>query len=81
MALGFTSKQDDLVAQIISVVYRQHAIPVAGYIVEAQAQDFWIDQFCRLLRQLVLAPVPVHLLCDQGLLSGAYQTAVVLGPL
>ena len=63
-------KQDDLVALVISVVYRQHAIPVAWHIVGAQERGSWIDHFCRLLRQLapaVPATVPVHVLCDQGL--------------
>ncbi len=63
-------KQDDLVALVISVVYRQHAIPVAWHIVGAQERGSWIDHFCRLLRLLapaVPATVPVHVLCDQGL--------------
>ena len=63
-------KQDDLVALVISVVYRQHAIPVAWHIVRAQAKGSWIEHFCRLLRLLapaVPATVPVHVLCDQGL--------------
>ena len=72
LAADPTSKQDDLVALVISVVYRQHAIPVAWHIVGAQARESWIDHFCRLLRQLapaVPATVPVHVLCDQGLCS------------
>ena len=63
-------KQDDLVALVISVVYRQHALPVAWHIVGAQEKVSWIDHFCRLLRRLapaVPATVPVHVLCDQGL--------------
>ena len=70
LALDPTSKQDDLVALVISVVYRQHALPVAWHIVGAQAKGSWIDHFCRLLRLLapaVPATVPVHVLCDQGL--------------
>ncbi len=65
-------KQDDLVALVISGVYRQHAVPVAWHIVGAQAKESWIDHFCRLLRRLapaVPATVPVHVLCDQGLCS------------
>ena len=72
LAADPTSKQDDLVALVISVVYRQHAIPVAWHIVGAQERESWIDHFCRLLRQLapaVPATVPVHVLCDQGLCS------------
>ena len=74
LAVDPTSKQDDLVALVISVVYRQHAHPggprVAWHIVGAQAKGSWIDHFCRLLRLLapaVPATVPVHGLCDQGL--------------
>ncbi len=72
LAVDPTSKQDKLVALVISVVYRQHAIPVAWHIVGAQAKESWIDHFCRLLRRLapaVPATVPVHVLCDQGLCS------------
>ena len=74
LAVDPTSKQDNLVALVISVVYRQHAHPggprVAWHIVGAQAKGSWIDHFCRLLRRLapaVPATVPVHVLCDQGL--------------
>ena len=66
LAVDPTSKQDDLVALVISGVYRQHTIPVAWHIVRAQAKGSWIDHFCRLLRRLAPA-VPVHVLCDQGL--------------
>ena len=70
LALDPTSKQDDLVALVISVVYRQHALPVAWHIVGAQEKGSWIDHFCLLLCLLapaVPATVPVHVLCDQGL--------------
>ena len=70
LAVDPTPKQDDLVALVISVVYRQHAIPVAWHIVGAQAKGSWIDHFCRLLRLLapaVPATVPVPGRCDQGL--------------
>ena len=63
-------KQDELVALVISVVYRQHAIPVAWHIVGAQEKGSWIDPCCRLLRLLapaVPATVPVPGFCDQGL--------------
>ncbi len=69
LAVDPTSKQDDLVALVISVVYRQHAIPVAWHIVGAHEKEPWIDHFCRLLRLLAPAPVPVPGLCDQGLCS------------
>ena len=80
LAVDPTSKQDDLVALVISGVYRQHAIPVAWHIVGAQAKGSWIDHFCRLLRLLapaVPATVPVHVLCDQGLGSRALWAQIV----
>ena len=80
LAADPTSKQDDLVALVISVVYRQHAIPVAWHIVGAQARESWIDHFCRLLRLLapaVPATVPVHVLCDQGLCSRELWAQIV----
>ena len=80
LAVDPTSKQDDLVALVISVVYRQHAIPVAWHIVGAQAKGSWIDHICRLLRLLapaVPATVPMHVLCDQGLGSRDLWAPVV----
>ena len=72
LAADPTSKQDDLAALLFSVVYHQHAIPVAWHIVGAQQREFRIYHFCRLLRRLaptVPAPMLVHVLCDQGLCS------------
>ena len=69
LAVEPTSKQDKLVALVISVVYRQHAFPVAWHIVGAPAKGSWFDYFCRLLTPAVPARVPVHVLCDQGLCS------------
>ena len=74
LAADPTSKQDDLVALVISGVYRQPAVPVAWHIVGAQARESWIDHFCRLRRRLAPAvpatvTVPVPVLCDQGLCS------------
>ena len=72
LAADPTSKQDDLVALVISGVYLQHAVPVAWHIVGAQARESWIGHFGRLLRLLapaVPATVPVPGLCDRGLCS------------
>ena len=80
LAVDPTSKQDDLVALVISGVYRQHAIPVAWHIVGAQAKGSWIDHFCRRLRLLapaVPATVPEPGLCDQGLGSRALWAQIV----
>ena len=48
LAVDPTSKQDELVALVICVVYRQRAIPAAWHIVGAQAKGSWIEYFCRL---------------------------------
>ena len=78
LAADPTSKQDELVALVISVVYRQHAVPVAWHIVGAQARESWIVHFCRLLRLLAVpATVPVHVLCDQGLCSRDLRVQIV----
>ena len=45
LAVEPTSKQDKLVALVISEVYRQHAIPVAWHIVGAPAKGSWIEHF------------------------------------
>ena len=73
LAVDPTSKQDDLVALVISVVYRQHAIPGSlahrggpctgspGLTISAACYGGWLPA--------VPATVPVHVLCDQGLCS------------
>ena len=70
LALDPTHHRDEWVALVVSVAYRQHALPVAWHVVGAQVRESWRAHFCRRLRQL--APtVPegtwVHVLCDQGL--------------
>ncbi len=70
LALDPTHHRDEWVALVVSVVYREHAIPVAWHIVAAQARGSWVAHFNRLLRQLAPAVptgTPVHVLCDQGL--------------
>ena len=63
LAVDPTSKQDDLVALVISVVYSQHAggSRVVWHIVSAQAMGSLTGHICRLLRLLdpaVPATVP-----------------------
>ncbi len=70
LAADPTPLQDRLVALVVSVLYRNHAIPVAWAIVGAHAKTSWHDRFQHLLR--LLAPAvspgqPVHVLCDMGL--------------
>ena len=79
LAAAPTSKQDDLVALVISGVYRPHAVPVAWHIVGAQARESWIDHFGRLRRRAPAVPatVPVHVLCDQGLCSRVLRAQIV----
>ncbi len=83
LALDPTHHRDAWVALVVSVVYREHAIPVAWHIVEAQARGSWVAHFGRLL--CLLAPAvppgtPVHVLCDQGLGScKLWQQIVDLG--
>ena len=73
-------KQDDLVALVISGVYRQHAHPggprVAWHIVRAQEKEPWIDHFCRLLRQLAPAPCRPRCRC-MGSVTRAGQSGLV----
>ena len=70
LALDPTHHRDEWVALVVSVAYRQHALPVAWHVVGTQVRESWRAHFCRLLRQLapaVPAGTRVHVLCDQGL--------------
>ena len=83
LALDPTHHRDEWVALVVSVVYRQQALPVAWHVVGAQVRESWRAHFCRLLRQLAPA-VPegtrVHVLCDQGLGSrDLWRQIVALG--
>ncbi len=74
LALDPTYHRDAWVVLVVSVVYREHAIPVAWHIVAAQARGSWVAHFGRLLlRQLAPAvPVgtPVHVLGSRELGGG-----------
>ena len=70
LAIDPTHHRDVWVALVVSVVYREPALPVAWHVVAAQARGSWIAPLNRLLRRLapaVPAGTPVHVLCDQGL--------------
>ena len=83
LVLDPTHHRDEWVALVVSVAYRQQALPVAWHVVGAQARESWRAHFGRLLRQLAPA-VPegtrVHVLCDQGLGSrDLWRQIVALG--
>ena len=70
LALDPTHPRDAWVALVVSVVYREQAIPVAWHVVKADASESWIAHYRRLLGLLAPAVppgMPVHVLCDRGL--------------
>ena len=70
LAADPTPLQDRLVALVVRVLYRHHAIPVAWAIVGAHEKTSWHDHFPHLLRLLAPAvppDTPVHVRCDMGL--------------
>jgi hypothetical protein len=74
LALGLdaTLLKDQLVALVISVLYRGNAIPVAWVILPANRKGPWMPHILRLLRQLrpaVPAAMEVLVLADRGLWS------------
>lgn len=42
-----TCHRDAWVALVVSVVYRQHALPMSWHVVEAQVRELWGAHFCR----------------------------------
>jgi hypothetical protein len=72
LVVDATSLRDQVVALVISVVYRGCAIPVAWHILPANRKGAWMPQVVRLLRQLRPAIPPtmtVLVLADRGLWS------------
>lgn len=74
LALGLdaTLLRDQLVALVVSVLYRGNAIPVAWAILPANRQGAWMPHILRLLRRLrpaIPPDVEVLLLADRGLWS------------
>jgi Transposase DDE domain len=74
LALGIdaTLLRDQVVALVVSVLYRGSAIPVAWHILPANRPGAWMPQIVRLLRQLrpaVPADMLVLVLADRGLWS------------
>ena len=68
-------KQDDLVALVIRVVYRQHALPVAWHIVGAQEKGSWIDHFCRLASASWLRPCRPRCRCLERFVTRGWAVA------
>ncbi len=72
LAVDPTSKKDDSVAIVISVLYRGCAIPVAWRIRQANQRGSWMDPIVELLRELAPAvprEMTVVVLCDRGIAS------------
>ena len=72
LAVDPTSKKDDSVAIVISVLYRGCAIPVAWRIRHADQRGSWMDPIVELLRELAPAvpkEMTVVVLCDRGIAS------------
>ena len=72
LAVDPTSKKDDSVAIVISVLYRGCAIPVAWHIRHADQRGSWMDPIVELLRELAPAvprEMTVVVLCDRGIAS------------
>ena len=72
LAVDPTSKKDDSVAIVVSVLYRGCAIPVAWHIRHANQRGSWMDPIVELLRELAPAvpgEMTVVVLCDRGIAS------------
>lgn len=72
LALDATYHHDQLVALVVSVLYRDSAIPVAWHLLPANQEGAWLPHALRLLRLLrpaVPAPLTVLVLSDRGLWS------------
>lgn len=72
LALDATYHGEQVVALVVSVLYRGTALPVAWQIVPANQAGAWLPHLLRLLRQLrpaVPSSLPVLVLADRGLWS------------
>lgn len=72
-AVDATLHGDQVVALVISVLYRGSAIPVAWHIMPANQEGAWMPEILRLLRQLrpaLPSEMTVLVLADRGLWSG-----------
>ena len=72
LAVAPTSKNDETVAIVVSVLYRSCAIPVAWRIRRANQRGSWMEPIVELLRELAPAApreMTVVVLCDRGLAS------------
>jgi hypothetical protein len=72
LAVDATAHREDVVALVVSVLYRGSAIPVAWAVLPGNAPGAWMGPILRLLRRLRPAVPPgwtVLLLADRGLWS------------
>jgi hypothetical protein len=72
LAVDATAHREDVVALVVSVLYRGSAIPVAGAVLPGNAPGPWLGTILRLLRRLRPAVPPgwtVLVLADRGLWS------------
>ena len=69
LAVDPTAKGEELVALVVSVVYRGLAIPVAWRIKTGGQPGPWMPDLCDLLGPAVPEGMTVRVLCDRGLQS------------
>jgi hypothetical protein len=73
LAIDATAHGDQLVALVVSVLYRGGAIPIAWQILPANQKGAWMPHLLRLLRLLkreMPATMKVLVMADRGLFSG-----------
>lgn len=83
LALDATSLGDRFSVLVVSVLYRQCAIPVAWRVLHAKKKGAWREEWPKMLQKLAPA-VPAHMetivLCDRGLYARwLYEEIVKLG--
>ena len=79
LAIDPTSKGEDLVALVVSVVYRGLALPVAWRLKTGGQPGPWMPDLCDLLDSLgpvVPSDMTVRVLCDRGLQSPRLWAAI-----
>ncbi|MCY3659614.1 MAG: hypothetical protein OXG36_11420, partial [Caldilineaceae bacterium] len=79
LAVDPTAKGGDLVALVVSVVYRGLALPVAWHIKTGGQPGPWMPDLCALLDRLgpaVPEGMTVRVLCDRGLQSPDLWAAI-----
>lgn len=80
LAVDATLDRDRSVALVISVLYRDTALPVAWCVLRAQRPAAWLPRICTMLAQLrpaIPSHLPVLVLADRGLWSPRLWDAVI----